>query len=625
MRLFPILCAALLAAPALQAMPPVTESAPQATAPIPDVGIDTEALGRLAVQNQGRTKPMTTLTGEALLTIHGSSVYYPNGKPTFVQRMTRSVPAENRGIDADRVMLDVWLRPEAWQTRPIIYLGHRPLKEALGVDPDRQYFSLSEFAVNPALQQLLQRARMKRAANERAELEPLEEQALSLDTKRITLMKWLGGTAVAIVPHPSEPTGQWSPLAGLRDSYPPAQAQPVFANAMAMRDAYLAGDGGAFNAKLGELASQLRGLSPSVYPSSSLLAAEKYYQDFHPFRWAWICYLLALIVLAVTGRWMARPGYLAGWGLVLTGFVLQVVGFYYRILISGRPPVTNMYETVIWVAFGVVLFAVVLEAIYRSRWFLLAACPAAVLSLILADMQPTVLDPSIHPLVPVLRHNTWLIIHVLTIVSSYAAFLLALALAHIYLVKDGWFARTREDQRGLQELHTFIYRSLQIGVLLLAAGTILGGVWANYSWGRFWGWDPKETWALAALLCYLALIHSRLVGWVRGYGMAVGSVLCFLAILMSWYGVNFILGKGLHSYGFGTGGQEYVAGFVALELGFLGLCELNRRRKGGGAKGGGARGAKRPVSTAAGASGEQAEVSTAKPTSPAGETEKVGA
>ena len=113
---------------------------------------------------------------------------------------------------------------------------------------------------------------------------------------------------------------------------------------------------------------------------------------------------------------------------------------------------------------------------------------------------------------------------------------------------------------------------------MLAAGTILGGVWANYSWGRFWGWDPKETWALIALLCYILALHGRLAGWWTQFGLAVASVVCFLAVLMAWYGVNFVLGKGLHSYGFGIGGETYVAIFVALDLLFVAFAIWRCRR-----------------------------------------------
>jgi cytochrome c biogenesis factor len=116
-----------------------------------------------------------------------------------------------------------------------------------------------------------------------------------------------------------------------------------------------------------------------------------------------------------------------------------------------------------------------------------------------------------------------------------------------------------------------------VGTLLLAVGTMLGGVWASYSWGRFWGWDPKETWALIALLGYLAVLHGRFIGWFKDFGMAVGSILGFLGVLMAWYGVNFILGTGLHSYGFGSGGYTYVGGFVAFELLVVGAASFRHR------------------------------------------------
>jgi ABC-type transport system involved in cytochrome c biogenesis permease subunit len=115
-------------------------------------------------------------------------------------------------------------------------------------------------------------------------------------------------------------------------------------------------------------------------------------------------------------------------------------------------------------------------------------------------------------------------------------------------------------------------------VLLLATGTILGGVWANYSWGRFWDWDPKETWALTALLGYLFLLHGRISGLWGGFGLAVGSVIAFMSVLMAWYGVNFVLGAGLHSYGFGAGGFPLVITFVAFELLFVLVAFLRKRR-----------------------------------------------
>lgn len=101
---------------------------------------------------------------------------------------------------------------------------------------------------------------------------------------------------------------------------------------------------------------------------------------------------------------------------------------------------------------------------------------------------------------------------------------------------------------------------------LLAPGIILGGIWADYSWGRFWGWDPKETWALIALLGYLAVLHGRVIGLIKDFGMVVCAIVTFSLVIMAWYGVNYVLGAGLHSYGFGAGGVEYVSAFVAVHL-----------------------------------------------------------
>jgi len=219
------------------------------------------------------------------------------------------------------------------------------------------------------------------------------------------------------------------------------------------------------------------------------------------------------------------------------------------------------------------LFALIFEAVYRSRYFLAAASAVSTICLILADNVP-ILDGSITPLVPVLRHNMWLTIHVLTITLGYAAFTLAMGLGHVVL---GLHFLAPAKAALQKTLSLFLYRAIQVGTLFLAVGTLLGGVWASYSWGRFWGWDPKETWALIATLGYLAILHARLLGWVKDFGVAVGSLLGYLLVLMAWYGVNFVLGTGLHSYGFGSGGYAWVGGFVAFETAIIVAAMLGRR------------------------------------------------
>jgi cytochrome c-type biogenesis protein CcsB len=269
-----------------------------------------------------------------------------------------------------------------------------------------------------------------------------------------------------------------------------------------------------------------------------------------------------------------RPVYSASivaYGLAVTALV---AGFLMRIIIAGRPPVTNMYESVIYVGAGVALFGIIFEAIYKKKYVLTAAAAVSTIALILADNCPAALDPAIRPLEPVLRNNFWLVTHVMTIALSYAAFALSVGIANVTL---GLYAVRSQNFATIRALSHFTYRTIQVGVLLLAAGIILGGVWADYSWGRFWGWDPKEVWALVALLGYLAVLHARYAGAVGHRGLAALSVACFCLVIMAWYGVNFVLGAGLHSYGFGGGGQGYVFAVVFLQWLFAALA-IHRSR-----------------------------------------------
>jgi ABC-type transport system involved in cytochrome c biogenesis permease subunit len=210
-----------------------------------------------------------------------------------------------------------------------------------------------------------------------------------------------------------------------------------------------------------------------------------------------------------------------GVAVAIVGLAFQASGIAMRCMIAGRPPVTNMYESIIWVSFAVLFFGMIFFARYRTPVYLLAALPVTLVALLLVHQMPIAMPSSIDPLVPVLRDNFWLTIHVLTITLSYAAFALAMGFGHILLWR---YVRNPAAASADAPMHFWLYRVLQLGVLLLAAGTILGGVWATYSWGRFWGWDPKETWALIALLLHSDVARSagRLVDRVRASGRERG-------------------------------------------------------------------------------------------------------
>ena len=499
--------------------------------------VDVSGLAAVPVQESGRKKPFLVFADEAMTGMTGRTTAERDGKKW------RSVEA----------VAGIWLSPEGWEDVPLILINDKKLQERAGLDRTRKRYTYRELAASEGLRALLQEASSVRAKNPKAKLDPVLKSAADAGMRLAVFEGLVSGRTVTLLP-----TGAaaWSPL---------GPGDPALAK---LRSGIRSGDQAAFDAGLGALRAEQSSENPRFQADPGKIAAEVFYQQLHPFRWAWILYLGAGIVLLVSaGR---TPGYLLAWGFALAGFGMQVAGFVLRIIISGRAPVTNMYESVVWVAFGTILFALVFEAIHRSRYFLMGAVPVAVVSLILADTQPVILDPSIRPLVPVLADNFWLTTHVLTITLSYAAFALALGVAHIALGKVIW------GTRPTKALYNYLYRALQVGVLLLAIGTILGGVWANYSWGRFWDWDPKETWALIALLGYLFLLHGRIAGKWGDFGMAVGAVLAFQSIIMAWYGVNFVLGVGLHSYGFGTGGFPLALAFVLAEIAFVALAFLRK-------------------------------------------------
>ncbi|MBT9583322.1 cytochrome c biogenesis protein CcsA [bacterium] len=490
----------------------------------------------LAVQQGGRLKPFDTFALE--------SVRYITGKVEFEKR------------DPVVTMLQWWALNEKVVDLPVIEFRNKEWLKRLGLSVDQRYYKASELNKNPELVKIREQLHQLKPGDKVPQrLVPISE----LISKMATLEMLARGADWSMVPSPHALTDPWGSLYDLEGETPPElgaarQASARFRVALQQHTGE--------DAAVGELAQSLQALGP--YPDPSALAREVHYNHFHPFRKAWMLYLFSLVCLFLTTRgtslyWLGVAGAAGGW-------TLHAYGFYLRCSIGGRPPVTNMYESVIWVGFGAVTFALIFELLYRARSYLMAACSGAVICLALADQLPAVLDPSIRPLMPVLRSNFWLTIHVLTITLGYAAFLLSMGLGHMVLWKH---LRGPDQKEELSALHLALYKSIQVGVILLAAGTFLGGVWANYSWGRFWGWDPKEVWALIALLGYLAILHARFTGWVGHFGIACWSVLAFQGVLMAWYGVNFVLGAGLHSYGFGNGGVQYVAVYSALEVLFV--------------------------------------------------------
>ena len=510
-----------------------------------------EPLQELAVQLDGRKKPLDTVARETVAQIHGRTSY---------------TAANGEELGYLPTYLSLWFNNRDWNIEPFILFSYRPLKEQIGLDPDRKYFSFSKL-IKSDLGAVILAAREKQA--QKIALSRDEREALTIEDRLALTIATVGNSQLPLVPHPTDIKGTWVGIDEMEQFYSPVRAATAQKDYRQLKQTYR--NDSQDEASLGAIALKLKielaSLSPNVYPDLSTLAREVRFYSLHPFAKAWMLYGLAFVVMLLVTLFNSINFYWGAIGIFSTGLLIHGYGFWERMQIAGRPPVTNMYESVIWVGFGISAIALLFEFIYRAKYYLLAAAPLSIVCLILADSLPAILDPTIKPLVPVLRDNFWLSIHVPTITLSYASFALALGLGHIILAN---YLFAPNNKKRIRSLAKWNYGVLQVGVLLLTTGIILGGIWAHFSWGRFWGWDPKETWALIALMCYVVPLHGRLVGWLADFGMAVTSVVAFNAVLMAWYGVNFVLGTGLHSYGFGTGGSTvFIAGFVGLDLLFV--------------------------------------------------------
>jgi len=503
-----------------------------------DVG---EPLETLPIQDAGRIKPFDTFARESLQLIYGKKTY---------------------GERSATATIFTWLLlPDQWINAPIVELRHSGLKEALKITSQERYFSPQSLFTNERVPLVIQELTSLRERQEK--LNPYFQAVQRLENQLALFQAIRSGIVLRFVPDPN--SDRWKSVAeldgDLREAF--IRVSKGFVDSV--------GSGGSepqpsdeFRAAVADFISKARAQAPDKYADMNKISWEEHLNRFHPFKWAWIIYLSGIFFFFLGFNVKQKWAVPLGWAFLLGGFGLHAYGMGLRIYLAGRPPVSNMYETVVWVPWCCVLLGLILERIQKTKLLLMCAATVAIFCLILTDLAPTVLDSSIQPLEPVLRSTFWLSTHVLIITLSYAAFFLAFALGDVVL-----FYYLKDEHRFQHQIAigvNSIYRAIQVGIVLLAFGIILGGIWADYSWGRFWGWDPKETWALISLLCYVAVLHGRLVGWVKNFQLAAAAVIGFSLVVMSWYGVNFVLGAGLHTYGFGAGGIEYVIGFVVIHF-----------------------------------------------------------
>ncbi|MDA9946682.1 cytochrome c biogenesis protein CcsA [Candidatus Marinimicrobia bacterium] len=293
----------------------------------------------------------------------------------------------------------------------------------------------------------------------------------------------------------------------------------------------------------------------------SILSKERWLNEADLFTNSLVFYLLGFILLGIS--WMIKPVIFKSVAFysIIIGFCLHTFGIYLRMVIMSRPPISTLYETVIFVGVVIVLISLIIEYIRKDG-----------LGIFIGSISGSLLHyvgfgyaadgDTLEMLVAVLNSNFWLATHVTTIILGYGTSLMAGLIGHIYLIEK---IRVPKDSVRLKSIYNNMFGVTLIALFFTLFGTILGGIWADQSWGRFWGWDPKENGALLIVLWQLMMVHMRLSGLAKPDKFALGMVLNNIVVIMAWFGVN-LLSIGLHSYGFASGIAVNLILFTLFEI-----------------------------------------------------------
>ena len=499
-----------------------------------------DRFGLLPVLANGRVMPMDSFARNTLLRLSGKS------------RFQRTLPASSW-------LARVLFTPEATRNDEVFLVNNPEVLEGLGIPGEgRRRVSLD------ALQPVLSRLDEQAAAAWRIPPEarsPVEEELVRLYLavgEYISLVSAFSfalpgadgaapgqpsGHGPRMIPPPAPDDGDWLTPWEVAAAAPPAPGGELAALTDLAR-AFRAGDQDRFDRAADAILSAVATRAgPTVDPAS--LAREVRFNRSRAFYRAEMAYGLAfLAVLAAIlfrTRWIDR----AALGLVLLGLLPHSYGLAARMQIMGRPPVTNLYSTFVFVAWASVVLGLILEAFRRNRLGLLSAAMAG-LTLLLVSGRFAADGDTMGVMVAVLDSNFWLATHVVTISLGYAGCGVAGLIGHVYLLRA--LRRPPEDP-VLHDTFDSLYGALAFGMVFSFLGTMLGGIWADQSWGRFWGWDPKENGALVIVLWCAILFHARIARMIGPRGFAAGSIIGVVWVLLAWLGVN-LLSVGLHTYGF---------------------------------------------------------------------------
>lgn len=532
-----------------------------------------DKFGHLVIQDDdGRMKPINTFASELL------------------RKMSKH---DNfQGMNANQAFLSMLMNPQIWYNVDFFYVkkDNDSLHKILGVDKGLKYVSAIQFfdeQFNYKLSPYLTEAYSTNTPNQ------FQKDFKEADMKLNLLNRALSGSILRIYPLLNDSNNKWVSPLEYREN-PTVVQDSLYGNFIAngiplyltyLRDAVKTGDYTEADKVLAAFKTNQERYGATVMPSEGKIKAEIIYNKYDVFKrlFSWYLYagtlMFVVLILQIfvesfsTTRVLQTILKLIKTICIISiviFFLLHTAGLIFRWYIAGHAPWSNAYESVIYVAWATMAAGLA----FARRSEITLAATAFVTSMILMIAHWNWMDPSIGTLQPVLN-SYWLMLHVAVIVGSYGPFTLGAILGIIAMLLIIFTTQKNKDKIShiLQEITIVNELALIVGLIMLTIGNFLGAQWANESWGRYWGWDPKETWALVSIMVYAFVIHMRLVPGLRGrWAFNFMSVVAFASILMTYFGVNFYL-SGLHSYASGekviTPNFVYYSVAIVLTLGVI--------------------------------------------------------
>ncbi len=399
-----------------------------------------------------------------------------------------------------------------------------------------------------------------------------DQQALNAFAGEFQRFNYMAQLEPPMVVPPENGSGDWQNVGTVMMEVARGKpVSPVVGDYADMAGALQSHDARGFNSAQADL---WQSIEPDLSRDLAKARAEVFFNQMQPFYNAMVIYVLAGLLAIFSWFNLSEALRRSAVWLIALAFFIHSMGLLYRIILQGRPPVTNLYSSAIFIGWGACLLGIILEKFYKNGIGAVVSAGMGFITLIIA--QNLALDgDTMEMMRAVLDTNFWLATHVVAVTTGYASTFVAGFLALIYITR-GVFTRTL-DEVTAKSLTRMIYGIVCFATLFSFVGTVLGGIWADQSWGRFWGWDPKENGALIIVLWNALILHLRWGGMIRDRGLVNCAVFGSIVTSWSWFGVN-MLGIGLHSYGFTEGAFLWLGGFVLSQLGFIGIGCLPLRK-----------------------------------------------